>query len=103
MISPLLCFGDLTGDAVINARQCVINAEVEAARKKVIHARSLFEAGIHKVVNGGSGIKAAAAHFMVIKRLQSDTRYLDAVITDNLCMFSPEGNLYLFMQQRYFK
>ncbi len=53
-------------------------------------------------VNGSSGAEAAA-HFLVIKRLQTDTRYLDAVITDNLCMFSPEGYLYLFMQQRYMR
>lgn len=103
MITSLMNFRDLTGEAVIQARQCVINAEIEAAREKVIHARSLFKAGIHNVVNGSSGIKAAAAHFLVIKRLQTDTRYLDAVITDNLCMFSSEGYLYLFMQQRYFR
>ncbi|CAD6158861.1 Uncharacterised protein [Escherichia coli] len=103
MITSLMNFRDLTGEAVIQARQSVINAEIEAAREKVIHARSLFEAGIHNVVNSSSGIKAAAAHFLVIKRLQTDTRYLDAVITDNLCMFSPEGYLYLFMQQRYFR
>ncbi|HFT0628283.1 TPA: hypothetical protein ACH1T1_004849, partial [Escherichia coli] len=84
MITSLMNFRDLTGEAVIQARQCVINAEIEAAREKVIHARSLFKAGIHNVVNGSSGIKAAAAHFLVIKRLQTDTRYLDAVITDNL-------------------
>ncbi len=66
MITSLMNFRDLTGEAVIQARQCVINAEIEAAREKVIHARSLFEAGIHNVVNGSSGIKAAAAHFLVI-------------------------------------
>ena len=37
----------------------------------------------------------------VIKRLQSDTEYLDACITENLCMFSTEGYLYLFMQRRF--
>ncbi|SQK91544.1 Uncharacterised protein [Escherichia coli] len=47
MITSLMNFRDLTGEAVIQARQCVINAEIEAAREKVIHARSLFEAGIH--------------------------------------------------------
>ncbi len=78
MITSLMNFRDLTGEAVIQARQCVINAEIEAAREKVIHARSLFEAGIHNVVNGSSGIKAAAAHFLVIKRLQTDTRGNDS-------------------------
>lgn len=101
MITSLMNFRDLTGEAVIRARQCVINAEIEAAREKVIHARSLFKAGIHNVVNGSSGIKAAAAHFLVINVYRL-TLVSDAVITDNLCMFSPEGYLYLFMQQRYF-
>lgn len=60
MITSLMNFRDLTGEAVIRARQCVINARSKRP-EKVIHARSLFEAGIHNVVNGSSGIKAAAA------------------------------------------
>lgn len=34
MITSLMNFRDLTGEAVIRARQCVINAEIEAAGKR---------------------------------------------------------------------
>ncbi|MFP1498038.1 hypothetical protein ACLB1Q_34915 [Escherichia coli] len=64
MITSLMNFRDLTGEAVIQARgNALLMRNIQAAREKVIHARSLFEAGIHNVVNGSSGIKAAAYIF----------------------------------------
>nr|UGK56428.1 hypothetical protein [Escherichia coli]UGK56817.1 hypothetical protein [Escherichia coli] len=69
--------------------------------KKIGKARSLFHSGIHRAVNGYPLIQSAANQLAVIKRLLGDTKYLDACITENLCMFSPEGYLYLFMQRRF--
>lgn len=101
MKKPLVSFAELSGDAINLARQSVIYMENAAARKKIDEARSLFRSGIHRAVNGYLLIQSAAYQLSVVKRLKGDTNYLDACITENLCMFSPEGYLYLFMQHRF--
>ena len=101
MNKSLVSFAELSGDAINLARQSVIEMEMTAAREKIGKARSLFRSGIHRAVNGYPLIQSAANPMSVIKRLQSDTEYLDACITENLCMFSTEGYLYLFMQRRF--
>ncbi|HFV9915037.1 TPA: hypothetical protein ACIBH9_001595 [Salmonella enterica subsp. diarizonae serovar 61:l,v:z35] len=101
MNKSLVSFAELSGDAINLARQSVIEMEIVAAREKIEKARSLFLSGIHRAVNGYSLIQSAVNQLSVIKRLQGDTKYLDACITENLCMFSTEGYLYLFMQRRF--
>ncbi|EES2025997.1 TPA: hypothetical protein HIT98_004707 [Escherichia coli] len=101
MNKPLVNFAELSGDAINYARQSVIEMETASAREKIGKARLLFRSGIHCAVNGYPLIQSAANHLIVIKRLQADTKYLDACIAENLCMFSTEGFLYLFMQRRF--
>lgn len=101
MNKPLVSFAELSGNAINVARQSVIDMEMDAAREKIGKARSLFHSGIHRAVNGYPLIQSAANQLAVIKRLLGDTKYLYACITGNLCMFSPEGYLYLFMQRRF--
>ncbi|HEC1979426.1 TPA: hypothetical protein R1877_003874 [Escherichia coli] len=101
MNKPLVSFAELSGNAINVARQSVIDMEMDATREKIGKARSLFHSGIHRAVNGYPLIQSAANQLAVIKRLLGDTKYLDACITENLCMFSPEGYLYLFMQRRF--
>lgn len=101
MNKSLVSFAELSGDAINLARQSVIEMEIVAAREKIEKARSLFLSGIHRAVNGYPLIQSGVNQLSVIKRLQGDTKYLDACITENLCMFSTEGYLYLFMQRRF--
>lgn len=101
MNKSLVSFAELSPDAINLARQSVIEMEIASAREKIGKAYSLFRSGIHHAVNGYSLIQSSANQLSVIKRLQGDTKYLDACITENLCMFSTEGYLYLFMQRRF--
>lgn len=101
MKKSLVNFAELSGAAINIARQSVIDMEMDAAREKIRKARSLFHSGIHRAVNGYPLIQSAANQLIVIKRLMGDTKYLDTCITENLCMFSPEGYLYLFLQHRF--
>ncbi|ENR9964050.1 hypothetical protein ACEXTD_003035 [Salmonella enterica] len=101
MNKPLVSLAELSGDAINLARQSVIEMEIASAREKIGKARSLFRSGIHRAINGYSLIQSAASQLSVIKRLQGDTKYLDACIIENLCMFSTEGYMYLFMQRRF--
>lgn len=101
MKPELLYFGQLPAHIKPSARESVITAEREAAGRALKSAKSVFLSGIHQAVNNRSHIRVVVNHHNLIKRLSSELRYLDSFIEENLCMFSPQGDMYLFMQQRF--
>lgn len=101
MTPELFEYSQLTTHQQAVARASVIAVECAALQTSMKMAKHDFRRDLHAVINNAHHIPRLLYSLTVIKRLRTDPAHLEAVIESNLCRFSRDGAMYLFMTKTF--
>ncbi len=98
-IADLQQYSQLPDPIKVIARKSCLSTEKAHFGLACQSLKQKSSSNIHQVVNDPFHITKLVSRLAWLKRLITDVPYFEKCIEENLCMFSPSGDLYLFTQK----